>query len=305
MSSTLNPTQIDPRDIPTLAPDVVVTRADIDLSKTVPDGKTGASAAQKGAASAASATVPPVDTAFRAASTNNVRGRARPSFGRRVMRGVMGMVLTACLAGAAVLWQSRGGAVRPIVAERVPPFVLTSLSPPQSPAVDQQSAAPALDASAVTAAPPPSAPQSAVDNFASNAASPLPESAQLLQSMVRDLADLRQDMEQMKARIAELKASQDQMASEVAKASEQNLRPKVSLVSPPPAQPIAAPARKPLPIVRPMQPGAASASPQAAASYVPRRAEPRAVAPLPRSAAAPPADLSVPRPPAPLREQMP
>jgi hypothetical protein len=47
MSSTLNPTQIDPRDIPTLAPDVVVTRADIDLSKTVPDGKTGASAAPK------------------------------------------------------------------------------------------------------------------------------------------------------------------------------------------------------------------------------------------------------------------
>jgi hypothetical protein len=287
MSSTLNPTpinpQINPQVIPKFAPDIVPTRADFDISKPGPDRKSAPSAAQKAPDATAGATVPLVDTAFRAASTNIRERGARPLFGRRIMRGVMGMVLTACLAGAAVLWHFHGGAVGPTVAESVPPV----------------SAAPAVEASAVTAAAAPSAPQSAADNFASNAASALPDSAQLLQSMARDLSDLRQNMEQMKAGIAALKAGQDQMASEVAKTSEPNLRPWVSLVTQPPAQPIAALARKPPPIVRPVQP--ASGSPQGAAPYLPRRA----VAPPPRSTAASPGDPPPPRPPAPLREQTP
>jgi hypothetical protein len=299
MSSTLNPTQIDPKDIPTLAPEVVVTRADSDLSKAGPDGKTdgktASSAPQKGAGAAAGVTVPALDTAFRAAATGNVSasGRARRPFGRRLMRGVIGMILTACIAGAAVLWQSHGGNVGQIVAKWLPSSVLALLSPPESPAVEQPSAAPAVEVS--TAAPPPPspapAPASAAEDAAANPASPSAESAQLLQSMARDLADLRQDMEQMKANIAELRAGQDQMAREVAKASEQNLR---SRMPPPPVLP----ARKLPAIVRPVQPRAAAMSPQAAASYMPRRVEPRAVAP-------PPMDLSAPRPPGLLREQMP
>jgi hypothetical protein len=305
MSSTPNPTQVDPQ--PKLAPEVVVTRADIALAKTEPDGKAGPAAPPK-AAAAASATVPALDTAVRATSADSVRVATRPSFGRRLMRGLMGMILTACIAGAAVLWQSHGDAVREIVAKWVSPLVL-ALSRPESPAADQPSAAPVVEASVETAAPPPSsAPQGAVGNDASEAAgrspeaAPSPESAQLLQSMARDLADLRQDMEQMKASIAELKASQDQMAREVAKVSEQNPSPRAS----PPPQPVALPARKPPRMVRPAQPRAASVSPQSAAAYMPRRSEPRAVAPPPQyTVAPPPMDLSAPRPPAPLREQMP
>ena len=101
----------------------------------------------------------------------------------------------------------------------------------------------------------PSAPQSAADNPGSTGAIPAPEAAQLLQSLTRELTSLRQDMEQMKAGIAELKASDDLMMREIAKVSdkatdkalEQALRPRVSMVSPPQAQPVAIPARKPPP----------------------------------------------------------
>jgi hypothetical protein len=311
MSSTVNPTQIDPKDIPTLAPDVVLTRADFDVSKGEPDGNASPSAfvkaspaASKKSAAAAGAAVPPVDATFRAASTSTTKGKgARSSVGRRLMRVVLGMILTACLAGAAVLWESQGDVVRPIVAKWAPPFVLTLLSRQESPADDQQPAVPAPQESSVATAPAASAPQGAADNLASTAASASPDQAQLLQSMARDLADLRQQMEQMKAGIAELKSGQDQMAREVAKASEPSLRPRSSSV-PPPGQPVALPARRPPPLPRPVQPRATPTSPQAAAAYVPRQAEPRAVAPPP-PAAPPPTDLSAPRPPAPLREQVP
>jgi hypothetical protein len=62
-----------------------------------------------------------------------------------------------------------------------------------------------------------------------------PELAQLLQTMARDLANVEQGIEQ-------LKASQEQMMRLIAKASEQNLRPKTSA---PPPRPTATPARKP------------------------------------------------------------
>lgn len=382
MSSTPTPTQIDPKDIPTLAPDVVLSPADLDVSKSGAAGKptpsppklpassapkvtasapkvaasapmvtasppkvtasapmvaastpkvtapapkvtasapkviasapkvaasapeVTASAPEVGATAAAGTAVPPVDATFRAASTNNVKGRgARTSFGRRLMRVVIGMILTACLAGAAVVWESQGEIVRPLVARWAPPFVLTLLSRMESPAVDPQPAPAAVADTTATAAPSTEA-QAAADNVGSTAASPSPEQTQLLQSMARDLAELRLQMEQMKAGIADLKAGQDQMAREASKASEAtNLRPRVS---PAPAQqPIAFPARKPPPLLRPVQPRAGSVSPQAAVAYVPRQTEPRVVAPPPPPAAAPPTDLSAPRPPAPMREQMP
>ena len=313
MSSTLNPPKIDPKDIPTLAPDVVVTRADHDVAKPDPGGRPAASAAQKGAEAAAAAKAPPVDTTFRATSTAPVKEKARRSFGRRLVRGVIGVVLTACVAGVAMLWQSHGDVVRQIVTKSVAPLVVALLSRQDSPAVEQPSDSPVVQASVVPRATAASAPQNAADNPTS---SPSPEAAQLLQSLARELTSLRQDMEQMKAAIAELKASDDQMAREIAKASdkatdkalEQALRPRVSMASPQ-AQPVALPVRKPPlpPVARPVQPRPVSAAPQAAA-YVPRPAELRAAAPPPQPAAAPspPMDLSAPpRPPASLREQVP
>lgn len=313
MSSTLNPPKVDPKDIPTLAPDVVVTRADHDVAKPDPGGKPAASAAPKGAEAAAAAKAPHVDTTFRATSTEPVKGKARKSFGRRLVRGVIGMILTACVAGGAVLWQSHGDLVRQIVTKSVAPFVVALLSRQDSPAVEPPSASPVVQASVVPGAP---APQSAADNANASVATPSPEAAQVLQSLARELTNLRQDMEQMKAAIAELKASDDLMAREIAKASdkatdkalEQALRPRVSMVSPSQAQPVAMPSRKPASppqVARPLPTRPVSATPQAAA-YAPRPSESRAAAPPPQSAAAPPMDLSAPpRPPGALREQMP
>ncbi len=314
MSSTLNPTKIDPKATPATAPAAsVVFVARADASKPEPEGKAAASAPRE--AAAASAAVPPVDTSFRAASTTapavSAAGEkdkpARSSLGRRLMRGAMGVILAAGIVGAAMLWQSHGEAVKQIVMTWAPPSVLALLSPHE--AADQASAPSVVQASVVPETPAPSAPQNATDNSA--AASPPPEAAQLLQSLARELANLRQDMEQMRSAIADLKASDDQMAREIAKANdkatdkalEQALRPRVSMVSPPPVQVVAMPARKPTPlaVARPGQP-----RPVVATSYVPRPVDSRAVAPRPQAPSAPaPMDLSAPRPPQPLREQVP
>lgn len=314
MSSTPNPTKIDPKDIPTLAPEVVVTRVDRDVAKPQPDGKTAASVAPKGADAVGGAKAPPVDTTFRAASAEPVKPakpakeRGQRSFGRRLVRGAIGMVFTACVAGAAVLLQSHGDAVRQIITKSVSPVIAALLSR-ESPAGEQPSTAPADQVSAVTTAAAPSAPHSAGTNVASSAPGTSSEQAELLQSLGRELAHLRQDMEQMKSAIAELKTSDDQMAREIAKASdkatdkalEQALRPRVSMASPPQAQAVAMAARKPPALVaRPAQPR----PPQVATSYASRPADARAMAP-PSSASAPPMDISAPRPPAPLREQVP
>jgi hypothetical protein len=89
-----------------------------------------------------------------------------------------------------------------------------------------------------------------------------PESAQLLRTMARDLATVRQENEQLRASIEllktnqeqmtrdnaraaeQFKASQEQMARDIAKASEQNLRPKISA---PPPRLTATRTRKPAP----------------------------------------------------------
>ena len=153
MSSTLNPPKIDPKDIPALAPEVVVTRADHDAAKPDPAGRPAASAAPKGAEAAAGVKAPPVDTTFRATSTDPVKGKARTSFGRRLLRGVIGMILTACVAGAAVLWQSHGDVVRRIVTKSVAPVVLALLSRDDNQAVEQPSGSPVVQASVVAGAP--------------------------------------------------------------------------------------------------------------------------------------------------------
>ena len=84
------------------------------------------------------------------------------------------------------------------------------------------------------------------------AAAPSAEPGQL-QSMAQDLATMGQQVEELKATIAQLKASQAQMARELAKASEakaaetrpaeQNLRPRVSALTPPAPRPAVPAAR--------------------------------------------------------------
>jgi hypothetical protein len=293
---------------------------------------------QRGADLAAHPPVPPVDTTFRATAVNDVQGNfhgdvhvagSPRTIGSRLARAFAALVLATCIGVASIVWRAHGDAVLQIV--KSAPQLLSSLLPLEKPAPSAEPAAPAAEADAAMAsadaappqaAPPQAAPpqatppqaapsqaappqatppaQAAAESVAPTAAASSPDQSQLLQSMARDLAGLGQQVEQLKASIEEIKAGQQQMSRDVAKASEQNARPKVSAITPPPPPPPPrpAPARSRKPITPLPPPQAAMPPPPAAAPYVPRQVEP------PPQATAQPQDeelSAVPRPPMPVR----
>jgi hypothetical protein len=189
-----------------------------------------------------------------------------PSLGRRAVRAFISLALLGCIGVAAMAWQSpsSGDAAKQMIARWAPQLVPTLLLTLESPGLPAQRAPLAVRASAASAAPPQLAPlaQIAPQGVVPPAAALSPESAQLLQSMARDLATVGQRIEQLKASIDQLKAGQQQMSREIAKpfeskASEQNLRRKASA---PPPRPTAASTRKPVPTLPSPQ---ATAQPQA------------------------------------------
>ncbi len=287
MHSTLNPKQTDdPHDFLVVAPDIVlIAPADAELSSLAPDAMRYPSDPQThiGSDFSAGIAVPPVDT-FRAAAVNNVQVPGeRGSIGKSAVRAFTALLLAACLGLAAIAWQSSGNVAKQIIAKWAPKFILTSLLPAlENPGLPEQPSPPTVQASAAKAAPPQPAPlaQTAPEGVAANAAALPPESAQLLHAMALDLATARQEIEQLKAK---------QMSRDIAKASKQNLRPKISA---PPPRSAAAPARRPMPPFPPRQAAAAPTLPQAAA---PRQPEPQ-----PQATAQPQAE-PVPRPPMPVQ----
>ena len=209
---------------------------------------------------------------------------------KRIVMALLGL----CGAMAAAAWQHYGDQAKAMAAEWTPPFVLAALPSAARTAVAEQSSAPATDAAATEqAAAQPAAATAAApaqpEPVAAAATAPSAESSQL-QSMARDLATMGQQVEELKTTVAQLRASQAQMARELAKASEaraaetrpaeQNLRPRVSALTPPAPRPAAAPpVRKPKP----------------AYSYSP--------APIAAPAAPlPPAQAAAPLPPAPPQQ---
>jgi len=298
MHSTLKQKQTDdPHDIVVVVPDVArVAPAEEELANLLHDAARHLSDAQARTASgvAAGAAVPPVDTTFRPSAVNDVvvPGPLR-SIGRGAMRTFTALLLAACMGAAGIAWEFWGDAARQMLANWTPQLALTSSLPAEKPALPEPSPPPAVQAEAATATPPQPVPpaQTAAPAVAAVAAVSA-ESTQLLQSMARDLASVRQETEQLKASLEQLRASQQQMSRDIARASEQNVRPKVSAAPPRPA---IVPARRPMP-PPPPQAAAAPALPQAAAPSMPRQVEPP-----PPAAAAPSAEaLSVPRPPMPL-----
>jgi hypothetical protein len=194
-----------------------------------------------------------------------------PSRGRPALRGLIGLLLATCIFVAAFVSQSPyGGAAKLRWAAQL---VLTSSLPLKKPGLPVQpspSAAQVVAAESMPSQPTPSA-QTAPQEVAPTAAPLSPELAQMLQTMVRDLANVEQGVEQLKTSqqqiasdnakaIEQLKTSQEQMARDNAKAAEQlkasqeqiarfiakaffpeqNLRPKTSA---PPPGPIANPTR--------------------------------------------------------------
>jgi hypothetical protein len=316
MHSTLTPKPSDdPHDVVVVAPDAVrVVPADEELSNLLHEAAARyRSDPQARAASdlPAGPMVPTVDTTFRPAAVNDVPVPGKGwSMVRRAVRACIALLLAACIGLAAVAWRSYGETAKKQIAKWTTQLVVTASLAPEQPGPAAQPAVPAVAADAANAESPQPAPpaQSAAETVAPAAAAPSPDSAQLLQSMSRDLASLGQEVEQLKAGIEQLKAGRQQASRDAArpfeaKASEQNLRPRKPA---PPPRSAAAPARKPMPPFPPRQaaatptlPPVVAPYPAAAPYYVPRQPEPQ-----PQVAAEPAADpelSSVPRPPMPLR----
>jgi hypothetical protein len=316
MHSTLPPKQTDPYADP--HDDVLVARIDEELSSLAPDAVRYPSDPQTHIAPDfyAGAAVPPVDTTFRATDVNNVRVPGhRPPMGRRAVRAITAFLLAGCIGAAAIASQSYGNVAKQMIGRWVPKFILTASPQLENTGLPEQSGPAAVQANAAQTTPPQPAPpaQTATDGVAPTAAAPSSEQAQLLQSMARDLASARQEIDQLKAsqeqmsrdiaRVSEAKASEAKASQAKAyeakasdtKASEQNLRPRISALPPRPA---AAPVRRPMPSYPPPQAAAPPPLPPPAAPYVPRQPEPP-----PQTAAYPQADpeLSPPRPPMPVR----
>ena len=249
MDSTVNPEQTDPRG--------VFSRAEIARAFE----QIGAADEPLMSTPAQDAARPPAATPPAAAKNVQVPGD-RPSLVRPAVRGFVGLLLAACIGVAAIAWQSAyGDAARQIIASWAPQLVLTSSTPLEKPPLPVQPSPSAVQAAAAKTALSPTAPlaQTAAEDVVPTAA-PSPELTQLLQSMARDLATLGQAIEQLKASqeqmardnanaAEQLKASQERMARVIAKtseakASEQNLRPRMSA---PPPRPTATPTRKPVP----------------------------------------------------------
>jgi hypothetical protein len=242
--------------------------------------------------------------------------RPTPKWLKRVVMALLGL----CGVMAAAAWQHYGDQAKAVATEWAPPFVLAALSTSDTPALAEQPNAPADQAAVVdpAAAQPAAAttapvqPEPAATAAAAPAATAPSSEPGQLQSMAQDLATMGQQVEELKTTIAQLKASQAQMARELAKASEakaaetkpaeQNLRPRVSALTPPAPKPAAhAPVRKPKP--------AYSRSP----AYSPASVAAAPAAPLPPAQAAAPLPPPAPqqtiaddgqpvvRPPMPLR----
>ena len=309
MDSMLKPKPSnDPQNIPVVAPDTIrVAPGDEAPSDPIRDLMRGGSLEPQIHAESdfpAVAAVPPVDTTFRPTAVNDVLAPRRRSAGK-ALRAVTAFVLTACIGGAAVAWNSHGDAVQQLFAEWAPLFAKASSPPSEKTGLPAQPTLAAAEVDAANAPTPQT--QIAAEAVAPRAATSPDQPS--LETMARDLANAGQEIEALKASIEQLKASQQQLVAMVSeKASVQAMRPKkpVQPLQPAlPARPVAAlaPARKPPPLSPPPLPARQAISapplPPASAPYVPRQMEP-----LPPTAAETLADpelTSVPRPPMPLR----
>ena len=183
------------------------------------------------------------------------------------LRGLIGLLLAACIGVAAFVSQSfYGEAAKPIISRWAPYLTSTQLENSGLPALPK----PSVQLAAAEAAPPqatPSAPVTAQD-IAPAVAPTSSELAQLFKEVTRVLANVEQGVEQLKAGqeqiasnnakvVEQLRASQEQMARLISNTSERNVAPKTSV---PPPRPNASQTPKPVPAsplarVQPRTPG--------------------------------------------------
>jgi hypothetical protein len=299
MLSTLDNRQDDRRDVLEISPDVVlVARAAADFPTLAP-GATGREAHMDVNAEMPGE-YPRVDTTFRASDTSGERS----SHGKWLRRAatVFAFAFVSVLATAA--WERYGDELQAMLANSTPQFSLASLVPTSLFSGRAAVAAPPNDTPAPQAVAADQAPQSAAADAAAPSAAVSSDTAQLLQSMARDVATLNQQLSELKASIAQLKAGQDQLSRDMAKVPE----PKVSEAKPVEPHP-AAPAKlgappRPLgtlvtPVHRPRPPS--PPYPPAQAAYVPPPPPAAAPVQIAPQATTEPDGSTVVRPPMPVR----
>src|SRR5215471_18232755 len=225
MHSTSDPKQADPDG------DVLVAGVTEELAKAIARGPEPLSRVQEQVSTLERDAVRyPSDPQIPVNTFRPAVPRDRPA-----RRGLIGLLLAACIFVAAFALQSSyGDAVRPIIARWAPQLVPTSSQKPGLPA---QPSPPSVQAAAAEPAP---QAQTTQQDVGPTAAQVPPELAQLLQKIMSDLANVEQEIAQLKtsqeemardnAKVAEqVKASQEQMARLTAKANEQ--KPKIGRAS--------------------------------------------------------------------------
>jgi hypothetical protein len=190
--------------------------------------------------------------------------RRKPSRGGAALRGLIGLLLAACIAVTAFASQSLLGDTAKRMISGWTSHLISSLSLPQEKSVS--SAQPSPAAVQVAAAEPapqqatPSSPAAAQDG-SQMVAPTSSELAQLVQTMIHVLSNVEQGVQELKAGqermasdnarlVEQLMASQEQMTRLLARASDQNTGPKTSAPQTSASAPrqITGPARKPVPV---------------------------------------------------------
>jgi hypothetical protein len=248
-------------------------------------------------------TEPSRDTTHRPADRNNRPFPTdRPSLGRRTSRGLPRFLVAACFGVAATLaWQSYGGTARQMIADLAPQLSWLLLSPPATspPPGDERTAEQPGPADFQAPAPQAASAQAGVvaSTASETAASTVPAAPspelQQLETMARDLAVVRQSVEQ-------LAAGQEQMARDIAKlqTAGQDIRRRISTL-PPTA---ATTPRKPVPPPQ-LAPQSSAVLPPAPPQGAPQSSAPTAPAlqPAPQAPYPPAPSESPLRPPMPVR----
>src|SRR5215472_3530235 len=155
------------------------------------------------------------------------------SRGGPALRGLIRLLLAACIFGAAFVSQSSygGDAAKLIIARWAPQLIPTPSGSPEKPGLPAQLSPPTVQRTVAEAVLPQATPpvQTTPQDVRPTAAPVAPELTQLLQTMARDLANMQQGIEQLKAgqekmasdnakAVDELKAGQEKMASDNEKA---------------------------------------------------------------------------------------
>lgn len=298
MDSTLSQVLADPQrdDVIPLAPKDSWTGVEEALARlahrAARDGSDVAKMAGSDFSAGVRVTEPSVEATLRPADLKNAPFQVESaSLGRRATYALAFLVMTACVGVAATLaYQAYGDATQQMVASWAAQLGKSSSLPPtMSPGslevtAGQTTSIPAVQASAPDAplAQDASAAQAATEMVASTPPATPSLETQQFEAMARDLAALKQQVEQ-------LAAAQEQMAREIVSlhSAEQDSRPRISTPRPRPA---AAPARKPIAVLRPAEPD------QQAASAPPPPQPDQQASSVPPSANLPPPPLRPPMP---------